>query len=102
MTSNPPTKVHRTIDLTNVVSLVGSWITSHCPSGHIEHAIRSILASNRVAALASVRQTIRDQLKRDPQHLQNLYITWDGVSDKAVITYTFGNRDTALLFRLSC
>lgn len=101
MAIGPLTKVCRAIDITIEVALSGSWISSHCPNGNIEQTIRALLASKRVAALARAREAIRDQLKRDPQHLQNLYITWDGTSSKATATYTFGDKDTALLFKLS-
>jgi hypothetical protein len=97
----PPTKVHRMIDLTSLTNLVSSWISYHCPSGGVEQTIRTMLADRRLSVLAGTRKAIRDQLQRDPQHLQNLYITWDGTSSKATATYTFGDKDTALLFKLS-
>lgn len=101
MAIGPPTKVYRAIDITIEVALSGSWISGQSPNGNIEQAIRALLASKRVFALACARETLRDQLQRDPQHLQNLYITWDGTSSKATATYTFANKDTALLFKLS-
>jgi len=95
-----PYKVRLSVDLLPLMKLTAhSWIKSMYP-GPVQDMIRDAIAETRGDLLTYARQRIVE-LDRQADHLCNLYLSWDGVSDNAEATYVFSDRDTALLFKLS-
>ncbi|SEM40949.1 hypothetical protein SAMN05192583_0089 [Sphingomonas gellani] len=97
----PTTKVRHLVNISRITRLTYSWLIQHACPAVIEREVRNQLAPLRLRLLDHGRSTLRDHLRRDPQHLQNVYLTWDGQSEMAAATYVFGDKTTALLFRLS-
>ena len=96
----PTYKVHLSVDLSPLMKLTAhSWIKSMFP-GSVQDMIESAIAESRNDLLGYARQRIIE-LDRQANHLCNLYLKWDGLSNSADATYVFINRDTALLFKLS-
>lgn len=96
----PPYKVHLSVDLSPLMSLTAhSWITAMFP-GSVQDMIEGAIAESRGDLLDNARQRIVE-LDRTADHLCNLYLRWDSVSDNAEATYVFSDRDTALMFKLS-
>lgn len=95
-----PYKVHLSVDLLPLIKLTAhTWIKAMFP-GSVQDMIEGAIAESRNDLLDYARQRIVE-LDRQADHLCNLYLNWDGISNNAEATYVFSDRDTALLFKLS-